>query len=161
MAKSKKAVVPSSVLRRILAFIIDMLILDFIIFTPFSAVIRKMIPNMDFALVSSALQSNRETANLIFLILTFVSFFSLLYFALLEYKLGATIGKKILGLEVVPDKGSMRFWQTIVRTLFIFPVFPFILFWIIDPLYLAMSGTNQRLLERFSMTRTIQRVNLE
>jgi uncharacterized RDD family membrane protein YckC len=159
MAASKKVVVvPASILRRILAFMIDIIILDFVVFAPFSAVIKRMVPKSNFAILTAALQSNKEAANMLFLMITFASLFALLYFALLEYRLGATIGKRILGLEVVSDTGSLKFWQVIVRTLFIIPAFPFVLFWILDPVYLAMSNASMRMLERWSMTRTIQKV---
>ncbi len=159
MATGKKVVVaPASVLRRILAFVIDIIIIDFVIFAPFSALIEKLIPKSDLGLLTAALQSNTEAANLLFFIITLLSLFTLFYFALLEYKLGATIGKRIFGLQVVALKGDIKFWQVIVRTLFIFPMFPFVLFWLIDPLYLALSNTNMRLLERLSRTKTTQKV---
>ncbi len=159
MAQSKKVVVaPASVLRRILAFVIDIIILDFVIFKPFNAVIEKLFPKSDFGFLTAALQNNEHAANILFLIITIMSLFAVLYFALLEYKLGATIGKRIMRLEVVALKGDMKFWQAILRTLFIFPMFPFVLFWVIDPLYLAMSRTNMRLLEKWSRTKTIQKV---
>ena len=57
-------------------------------------------------------------------------------------------------LKVEGNEGKMpKLWQCFVRNLVFLPIFPFIIFWFIDPLYLVL--TKQRLSEQLTKTRTV------
>ncbi len=96
-----------------------------------------------------------SNSNLIWLIVT-MAFIALLYFAMFEYKLQQTIGKMVLGLYVVSEKGGLSIWQAVGRSIFILPIFPFILLWIIDPIYLIFKKI--RLSEILTRTMTVEEV---
>lgn len=78
-----------------------------------------------------------------------------LYFTILEYYIGQTIGKKILGLYV---SGNRTIKSCMIRNLFAFPIFPFRIFWILDPLFIIIK--KERLLERWSKTNTVQVIDI-
>lgn len=151
------AAVPAPPSRRFLAFLVDFFIINFFIAAPFRKLLDSLIPeDMGLMKVDEFLTSNTEAASFILVIALASGILSLLYFAVLEYKLGCTIGKILFGLRVINGNGETPlFWQCLVRSLFIIPVFPFVIFWVIDPVYVFITPTKQRLLEVWSRTRTI------
>ncbi|PIN68596.1 hypothetical protein COV93_08920, partial [Candidatus Woesearchaeota archaeon CG11_big_fil_rev_8_21_14_0_20_43_8] len=80
----------------------------------------------------------------------------ILYFALTEFKLGQSFGKMLLQLRVRSDTKDLRLYQCLLRSIFLIPVFPFILLWIADPLSMAFTKDSRRLSEILSKTRTVQ-----
>ena len=85
-----------------------------------------------------------------------VGFLSILYFYLLEKKLQQSIGKILFNIYVVSDNKEFKGWQLLVRSMFLIPVFPFVLLWLLDPFFLLFTKNNQRLSEILSKTRVIE-----
>ena len=52
----------------------------------------------------------------------------LLYFSLLEHFVGQTIGMRVVGIRT----GTKTFYQAVIRNLFVVPLFPFNVLWIIE-----------------------------
>ncbi|MBW2989789.1 RDD family protein [Candidatus Woesearchaeota archaeon] len=148
---------PAMVWKRVLSFIADLLIINLIIFFPFKSVIQRSIP--EFSSYSEAynflISNPAYTRNLTFLSII-MSALALLYFALMEYKLHQTVGKMLFHINVASDAKKAAFWQFIVRSLFIIPLFPFFILWVIDPLFMFFTKTNQRLSEIISKTKTLE-----
>ena len=145
-----------SFLKRTLAFLVDMSLLSFTVFTPVSTLVGRLVPADGISLSESyqSLLQNSTTSTIITVVMLFVFTLMLLYFTISEYLLGQTAGKRLLGLKVEDSNGNFpTFWQCLIRNLVFLPIFPFILFWVIDPLYLAFS--KQRLSEQLSRTRTV------
>lgn len=152
---------PASVWKRLLSFVADLLIINLVIFFPFKRIIQKSIP--EFSSYSEAytfLASNQIYTTTLTIVSIVMSLFAILYFALLEYKLQQTPGKILFNISIISETKKLSFWQSIVRSLFIIPVFPFFLLWIIDPLFMFFTKTNQRLSEVISKTKTIEQYTI-
>jgi len=85
-----------------------------------------------------------------------LSILALFYFAILEYKLGQSIGKIFMNIKVISITKKLLFWQCIGRSLFLLPVFPFFLLWAIDPLFLFFNKKGQRLSEFLTKTKVVE-----
>lgn len=149
--------------RRAVAFIIDLLIINFIINISFSGLIKKIIPeSMGFSEIYAFVQSNEEVRGDLIAVTIASSIIALLYFVITEKKMHQSIGKKIMNIYVVSTEKSesINIWQHILRNLLFIPIFPFILLWALDPLFMLISRSNQRLSEILSKTKTVQEFNL-
>ena len=135
----------ASLTKRGLAFLLDLIILNWIVFAPFEGILTTSWRDswQGWAMVSVPPE--------VYGVAVSVSILSLLYFALFESMLGQTVGMMVLGLY---SEGNMTFWTSIIRNLFIVPFFPFFLLWIVEPLYLFFRG--ERWLERVTHTRTVE-----
>ena len=145
----------ASIIRRFIAFIIDLLLLNFVIIAPFGRVITKSVPK-DFTKIREYMIAQPEISSKLFYMLVVIAIIMLLYFALCEYKLGQTLGKIIMKLHVKSDTKTLLFWQCVVRSLFMIPIFPLFLLIFIDPLVMIFTKNNKRLSEILSKTKTIQ-----
>ena len=140
------------IVRRILAFFLDLLIINIVVAGPFRAVIEYAFPAGQ-GISSSIIQSNETLLAIIYPVLFFIGIFAFFYFVLMEYMAGQTIGKIFLNIEVVSETNKISLGQSMMRSLFVIPFFPLTLLWIIDPLYLLIwSDKNQRLSEYLSKT---------
>lgn len=149
---------PALVWKRLLAFVADLLVINLVLFFPFKRIIQKSIPA--FASYSEAyrfLASHQSYTRTITIVSLTMSLFAILYFALIEYKIQQTPGKMLFNLFIISDTKKPSFWQFIVRSFFIIPAFPFFLLWIIDPLFMFFTKTNQRLSEILSKTKTVEK----
>ncbi len=143
-----------SIMKRVLSFFIDFSLLSLTIFTPLSWVLEILSPTTNFSAAYTAFLNNETTNTIITVLMLYVFILVLLYFALLEYLVGQTAGMCFLNLKVENNAGQkITFWQALVRNCVFLPIFPFILFWFIDPAYLIF--TKKRLSEQLSRTRTI------
>lgn len=140
--------------RRTLAFFLDMSLLSFTVLAPLSSFLDVFLPNTEFSTAYHALLENQTMSYALTVLMFFVLSLVLFYFALCEYFVGQTAGKRWMNLKVTTLEGkNITFFQALVRNLLFLPVFPFILFWLIDPLYLVFS--KQRLSEQLSKTKTL------
>jgi uncharacterized RDD family membrane protein YckC len=130
--------------RRLIAFIADILLLNILVFSAFSASFSKYLSAEALSSLKDGIPF--ELAMLIFLL----GLFSFVYFTLLEYGAGKTIGMMIVGIRT---EGNLSFWKCTVRNIFIIPFFPFTLLWLIDPLHLIFA--KRRLSERLTNTDTV------
>jgi len=145
MGKIKK-VQEASIFSRLGAFIIDLFILNFFVFGSLSV----LIPNLpDITSLDSI--ANFELTGKMMAILIFAGILALTYFTLLEFSIGATVGMSFFNIKI--DKKT-SFFKCILRNVFIIPLFPFTLFWILDPIYLIIK--KRRLLEELTGTKTVK-----
>tara|TARA_Y100000310_G_scaffold219247_1_gene220654 strand:- start:24913 stop:25413 length:501 start_codon:yes stop_codon:yes gene_type:complete len=144
--------------RRVVAFVIDLLILNFIIQLSFSGLIKRLIPQgYDYSQVYSYLLSNTQIARSLEMLSLAAGVIVILYFTFIEKKLYQSIGKKVMHLYVVStESNKIKFWQHLIRNLYFIPVFPLIVLWIVDPLFAIFTNKNQRLSEILSKTRVVQ-----
>ncbi len=147
---------PALVWKRLLAFVADLLIINLIIFFPFKKILQRSVPEFgSYSEAYSFLSSNQSYTTTLTIVSLLMSLLAILYFVLLEQKIGQTPGKMLFNISVVGDMKKVSFWQFLVRSMFIIPIFPFVLLWIIDPLFLFFTKTNQRLSEVLSKTKTV------
>ncbi|MEK6916456.1 MAG: RDD family protein [Nanoarchaeota archaeon] len=146
--------------KRALSFIIDILIIQFIIFMPYSGVIQGKLPVTDnFMQNYKYIEANSGVVE--GLIPMFVVMFALVfvYFVIFEFKFGQTPGKMIMKLKLqLEKKEKMTVIKAVIRNMAAFPIFPFTLLWIIDPLYLLITGN--RLSDNFSKTRMVEEITI-
>ncbi|MBI4738492.1 RDD family protein [Candidatus Woesearchaeota archaeon] len=153
---------PAVLWKRALAFIIDLFVIDLFIFSSFRQILLSSLgSSAGFSATYHFLLSNSEIRRALLYVFILVSLFVLSYFILLEYLTGQTIGKMIVNILVVsvrdPNRaGTPGFLQCLVRSIFLFPVVPFIILWLIDPIY-YLFNKDQRFLEYLSQTRVVER----
>ena len=131
--------------RRAFAFIIDLFILDIFITSPFSSLFESVVARTKTISIFEMTYSTKEIALIVMLFLLLY-----LYFVLFEYVLQQTPGMMFAKTKL---DGNMSFWTTLVRNSFLFPVLPFILLWVIEPIMLFFK--KRTVLEYASGTRTV------
>ncbi len=133
--------------KRLVAFIIDILIVDFLLLYPFTDISEKAFSAVraDFLIFQGSLVA---------LILS-VSAIYILYFTFFEWILGQTIGKMFIrSTSANLNNKQMNFWQALGRNLFLIPVVPFVFLWVLDPIFIIWKGRS--LSEIFTKTKTIE-----
>ena len=151
---------PAMLWKRILAFVIDLFIIDFVIGFPFRSIIMRIIPTGSFSENYTYLSTHSNLTTALSLIMFLFGMLAMLYFAILEYKLGQTIGKIFMNIKVESDRDNLSFFACLIRGMFLLFIFPFILLWIIDPLFLMFNKDGRRLSEILSKTRSVAVYNL-
>jgi len=135
----------ASLLKRGLALIIDLFVINLIIFGPFRDLLISFFETQNIMDFQAVIPDD------IYLSMFFITIMVLLYFSLLQYYVQQTIGMMVMKIYVVPD---LTFITSIIRNLFIIPFFPFSLLWLIEPLYIYFKG--RRLLEKLTNTNTVE-----
>ena len=162
LPKEKTFIGPALIWKRIAAFFIDMLILNLIVLFPFRALFKNIFPkDYSFSEAYRLLGSSANFTGYISSISLVMSILIILYFFMLERKMSQTIGKMLMKIYVVSDNKDLKAWQLLARNLVFLPVFPFVLLWVIDPLFMFFTKTNQRLTEILSKTKVVERYSME
>ena len=153
---------PALIWKRIAAFFIDMAVINFFVLFPFGKLFEGIVPK-DYSFPESMkfLGSSADFTGFISYISFIISVFVIAYFYLLEKKMRQTIGKAIMKIYVVSDNNDLKRWQLLVRNIVFIPLFPFVLLWIIDPLFMFFNKTNQRLSEILSKTKVVEKYSME
>ena len=143
-----------SIWRRGLAFLVDIIIIQFIVNLNFNKLLESELSN-DKTLVelfnyTIENYSNLEPKLMLISIITAVA--ALLYFTILEWKLKQTLGKMLLRIEVKSENKKLELWQALLRNLPKAMFFVNYLVWIllIDLIY--HSFTRKRLFDRLAKT---------
>lgn len=155
LPKQRTSVINSEFVRRAIAFFIDLLVIQFIIISPFRELLRLLIPTGSFSKAYSMLSAS-QSPPAVYAISFFIAIMIFLYFTFSEYITGQSIGKKVMGLYVVSETERLSLSQVILRNLAIFPFFPFIVLWIIDPGFMMFTKTQRRLSDIISRTKVIR-----
>lgn len=145
---------PALIWKRVLAFVIDILIINFVIGFPFRRLIAGIVPARDFSNSYAYISSNQKLVGLLSLIMILFGLLAILYFAILEYKMGQTVGKMFMNIKVEAEQ--LTFFSCLIRSMFLIFIFPFVLLWVIDPLFMFFTKDKRRLSEILSKTRTIE-----
>ena len=152
---------PALIWKRIAAFFIDMAVINLFVLFPFRKLFESIVPkNYSFSEAYRFLGSSADFTGFISSVSFVMSIFIILYFYLLEKKMHQTIGKYIMKIYVISDNDELKKWQLLVRNIIFIPVFPFILLWLADPLFMLFNKSNQRLSEILSRTRVVQKYSM-
>lgn len=154
-ANKKIIFAQASVLKRAAAFAIDILTVNLIILFPFDTVYRKIVPSDSFSEAFRFLSSNANSTSIRIIIMS-ASIVTILYFVIFEKKLRQTPGKMLFRLYVKEEGKDLKYWQLFIRSMFLMPLFPFVLLWIIDPIVMLFTKDNQRLSEILSRTKVVE-----
>ena len=162
LPKERTFVGPALLWKRIAAFFIDITIINLFILFPFRSLFQNIIPkdysfSEAYNLLSTSIDYTKFISSVSFAMLILV----ILYFFMMERKMQQTIGKMLMKIYVVSDNNQLKAWQLLARNLVFIPIFPFVLLWILDPLFMFFTKTNQRLTEILSRTRVVEKYNFE
>lgn len=156
LPKERSFVGPANALKRVTAFLIDMLVIYFVIGFPLNSLLKKMVPEaISLKDYFKYLMDQTFPPAVLFAILS-LEIITVLYFIILEYNLKQSLGKMIMKIYIVSDKKELKIWQLAVRSLFLLVD----LIWVIDMVYYAFNKEKRRLLEVLSKTRTVERYTL-
>ena len=157
LPKERSIIAPALIWKRIAAFIIDILIINLLVLFPFRILFQDITTkDLSFSEAYKLLTNTSFTDY--FAVISFVmSILIIIYFLMLERRMGQTIGKMFMKIYVISENNNLNGWQLLIRNLVFIPVFPFILLWIIDPLFMFFTKTNQRLTEILSKTKTVEK----
>jgi uncharacterized RDD family membrane protein YckC len=142
--RTAKIIQEAGFLRRALAFFFDLMVLRLMLAAIFSPLFEDV-----FSRAEQGFGALRYTQAEIGAVL-FLFALIYLYFVLFEYTLGQTPGQMLANIRV---EGSGKLGPLMIRNSFIFPVLPFILFWVVEPI--AIIFWKRGVLELLSGTRTL------
>jgi len=140
--------------KRTLSFLMDILIINLVIVSPFRGIFSGYI-NSGSLKQSLSLGAMTMPSNMYWAIF-FIFLLALLYFTFFDYYLGQTPGQMLLKIKTISIKekdGQIKLWTAALRNCYILPFFPFYIFWVVEPLYLAFY--KERLLEKITFTKTV------
>ena len=160
LPKEQTFTAPALIWKRILAFIIDMLIINLFIFMPFRSLFSDILPET-YGFMEAYASLSSESLGQITTIAFVMGLFAMLYFVFMEKKMGQTIGKYLLKIRVEGNEKETKTWQFYLRSIFFIPVFPLILLWAADPIAMLFTKSNQRLSEIISKTKTVETFELK
>ncbi|MBI2651770.1 RDD family protein [Candidatus Woesearchaeota archaeon] len=147
-----------SAFKRAFAFLADFLIINWIVLWPFKGVLDELLPKAQSFSETLDILGATENAAAISIVMIAASFLSILYFVILEKKLAQTPGKMFFNLYVESQNKDLKYWQLFIRSIFLIPIFPFVLLWIVDPIFMFFSKDRQRLSEILSKTKVMEKV---
>jgi len=142
----------ASILKRLVAFILDLLIINIIIVSPFQKVFYKVI-DQNLSIMETINQMQASLTTGVYSALFFIGILSLAYFTFFQLKIMQTPGMMILKIRV---EGELTFLKALLRNLFILPFFPFYILWIVEPVHLLIRG--RRFLEEITKTKTVEEI---
>lgn len=162
LPKERAFVGPALIWKRIAAFFIDIMIINLVVLFPFRSLFQNIVPKeYSFSEAYRFLSSSTSYTSYISSISFIMSILVILYFLMLEMRMGQTIGKMLMRVYVVSYSNNLKTWQLLTRNLVFIPIFPFVLLWILDPLFMFFTRTNQRLTEILSRTGVVEKYSLE
>ncbi len=146
---------PASILKRTAAFFVDVMILEFFVFSSFENIAANIMPSIKFAEMTDYLEANPDKTMLLVGIAIIAGIFAVFYFTLFEWALWQTPGKMLFNIRIKEDK-SIGFWKIFASNLTFLPIFPFNVLWIADPAHMFFSSKNQRLMERWTNIEVVE-----
>ena len=159
MAK-KRVLAQASLMKRILAFMVDSIIVNIVVLFPFQGMLASAIPDGHSFIKTIELLSTDPLISSTFAVVVFVAgILSLMYFAILEKNLGQTPGKMLFRLHVKSDRNELSYWQAMVRSIFLLPISILMVLIIVDPIVMFFRRDHKRLLEILSKTSTLEEQN--
>lgn len=155
LPKPRKSDINAGLFKRVFAFALDLVIVNLVVGYPFGKLISRLVPASDVGAVYNYLAGSPGIAGQVQVAILLAFLMALAYFVTFEYKMQQTPGKLFMNLRVVSKK-RLRFWQCLLRSLWILPFFPFVLFWVLDPIVALFSKERQRLTEKWSRTKVVE-----
>ncbi len=156
LPKEKSFVGPATAFKRVMAFLIDLFIIYFIIGFPLNNLLKKLMPPAEsFTDNFKYLFYTDSSAAILFAIFS-LELICILYFVILEHKLGQSIGKIVMKIHVVSEQKELKLWQLIVRSLFLIAD----IIWVVDIIY-YLFNKQRRLFEVLSKTRTVEHFDMD
>lgn len=155
--KLKVQFFPASLWKRAFAYVIDIFVINLVIIMPFQKVLEDLGKGFaDKGILETyklLLQSDMQTIMpKLFLIFAAISFLSVLYWAVLEHKIGQSVGKILFNIYVKSQTNQLTFWQCFLRNVTKISTLPLIL----DASYMIFTRSYQRYFEKISKTVVVE-----
>lgn len=145
---------PAPLWKRTFAYVLDILLVDLLIVLPFQPLLNKISgTGEDFTEMYAFFNNNPGNMKIIFFISLMISLLTILYWAVLEYKLQQSVGKMLMNIYVTSKTKKLGFYQCFVRN--ISKVSLVLL--IADCSYMFFKKTNQRYLEKITNTEVVDK----
>lgn len=159
---TKTFLLPASLWKRAGAFIIDIALLDLVVFSPFKANLASLIAGADtYQKAFQMLTASQESLSALMMASFFITLLTISYFTILEWKLGQTVGKILFNLFLVqvpskPDEKLSKpgFFQVLISNLSLVPFFPFVFLWPVE--IISILFTNNRFMERAARIQLVE-----
>lgn len=155
--KLKVSLFPASLWKRVFAYIIDSFVINLVIAMPFQKPLEELSKGIMeknfFEAYKILLQTDFQIMlPKLFFIFAIISILSVLYWALLEYKIGQSVGKILFNIYTKSQTERLTFGQCLLRN--ISKVSTLLL--ILDTAYMILTRGNQRFFERISNTVVVE-----
>jgi uncharacterized RDD family membrane protein YckC len=135
--------------KRFLAFLLDLAVVEFIITRPLSKLVNESFSReLSFASLSDLVGSSSK---LLFVALI-MGLLGVMYWAVLEYKIGQTLGGLLFKIRARGESGKLSFSKAVLRNLSKLSV----MLLIIDSLNIFFNDKKQRFLEVWSKSVTVE-----
>ena len=147
---------PAQLWRRVAAFVVDLLVIDLFFVSSFRGFFEGVVP-AGFSASMTFFEANLDLARSLSVVVGLIAFLVLLYFSVLQFRVGQTLGQYFFGVYVKSEGKVLSFWQCVLSNLTFVPFFPFFILWVVDPLHMFFSVNGQRLMQRFAKVVVVQR----
>lgn len=151
--KGEQKIIPAPLWKRLFAYAVDLIVVNFVIFPPFKPYFPVVVESASWLEAFKSFYNISFAWNMI-LISTVLAILTILYWTLLEWKLGQSAGKILIGIHVVAGKNKANFFQCLIRNAT--KISPAVLF--LDCLYLFKTK-NLRYFEKLSGTMVVERLD--
>lgn len=141
-----------SLIKRFFAFVVDSMILSFVVSMPFEKFIN--LPT-NFGDAVLYLESNPHLYLKLILVGLLIASLTILYFSLMEFFTKQTFGKMLFGIYVLDIKGKkdVKFRRYLFSNLSLFSDVLFLF----DSIYILFNKDRQRFLEKLTRLRQVQK----
>ena len=147
---------PAQLWRRVLAFVFDLFVIDVVFVSSFKGFFEGVVPS-GFSASMNFFESNAGLVQSLTVVVALIALLVLLYFSVLQFRVGQTLGQYFVGVYVKSEGKVLSFWQCVLSNITFIPFFPFFILWVVDPLHMFFSGKSQRLMQRFAKVVVVQR----
>ena len=149
----RKREVPTKLWKRVIAYFIDVFVI-IILTLPIQNYLNKIAPADSFYKTQMLIVQNSTLFRNIFLSLICTMIIIVLYWSVLEWKIGQSLGKYIMHIYVKTTikKSKLKYWQCFIRNLSKISS----LLLVLDCIFFIWSK-NQRFLERLSKTIVVEK----
>ena len=153
--------VNAPIVDKLLAFVIDMLIIIPSIIVPLSFLMRNIAGEVrTYEDMLRVMDTNPDLMTRMLVVSVITILLIMFYFVVFEYRLGSTPGKRLLHLKVKSDRKQLKLWQALVRNM---ELLVLLISNIVTLALVAVDVFSQfgqperrRILERWSKTRVVK-----
>ncbi len=150
--KQKKWNIPAALWKRVIAYFIDVLLINIIIVYPFRNLLS-IDENASFTEIYNHLLASPSAVYNLFLVSLSIMALMVLYWGIFEYRFSQSIGKMLMRISVISVNGNkLGFWQAMFRNLS--KISSLLLG--IEVIYMLYKKSSQRYLELVSGTEVIE-----
>tara|TARA_Y100000310_G_scaffold344346_2_gene456608 strand:+ start:11448 stop:11933 length:486 start_codon:yes stop_codon:yes gene_type:complete len=142
---------PAPLWRRGIAYLIDISVVTLVVLYPLQKLLDNYTQQGSFTETFTYIQQHPQAVTQLLIISFAITLLTILYWAILDYRIRQTLGKYLVNISVVPTTKKYTFGQCVMRNITKFSTFLLLL----DLVYLLFRGGNQRYTEVLSKTEVL------